>query len=415
MFTNYGKKLDMIKMYVRRVFITDNFEEMMPKYLSFVKGVVDSDDLPLNVSRETLQQHKLLKVIKKKLVRKTLDMIKKMTSEQFDQFWKEFSTNIKLGVIEDHANRTRLSRLLKFSSSHSLDELSSLGDYVERMKEGQDSIYYVAGTSREEGEKSPFVEKLLKKGFEVLYLTEAVDEYCIQALPEFEGKKFQNVAKEGVRLDASEKAKQRKEALEREYEPLMEYMMNHALPGKIEKAVISDRLTTSPCALVATTSGWSGNMERIMKSQAYQKSKDTGNEYYSGQKKILEMNPRHPLVKKLKQRAGEDRENPTTKDLALVLYESAVLRSGYSLTDTLGFSQRIESMLRLSMEIPLDEPIEEEPDENDEIQDEASIDSDTPDSTESGQAEEPKESKEEFIEDESEEKVSKNKTFALFF
>merc|ERR1739844_872169 len=191
-FNKYGQAQENIKLYVRRVFITDDFKDMMPNYLSFVKGVVDSDDLPLNVSRETLQQHKLLKVIKKKLVRKTLDMIKKISDDKYAAFWAEYSTNIKLGVIEDTANRTRLAKLLRFTSSNG--KLTSLAEYVERMKDKQESVFYMAGASKDEVEKSPFVERLLKKGYEILYLTEAVDEYAISALPEFEGKKFQNVA-----------------------------------------------------------------------------------------------------------------------------------------------------------------------------------------------------------------------------
>ena len=184
-FNKYGQQVDNIKLYVRRVFITDDFKDMMPNYLNFIRGVVDSDDLPLNVSRETLQQHKLLKVIKKKLVRKTLDMIKKISDDKYMDFWKEYSTNIKLGIIDDAANRTRLSKLLRFKSSNG--EMTSLMAYVERMKDKQDQIFYIAGASEKEVQESPFVERLLKKGYEVLYLTEAVDEYAISALPEFEG------------------------------------------------------------------------------------------------------------------------------------------------------------------------------------------------------------------------------------
>jgi len=359
MFQNYGKKIDQIKLYVRRVFITDNFEDMMPKYLSFVRGVVDSDDLPLNVSRETLQQHKLLKVIKKKLVRKTLDMIKKIDAEQYQAFWKEYSTNIKLGVIEDHSNRTRLAKLLRFYSSNSDTEMTSLEEYMERMKEKQEHIYFMAGSSREEVETSPFVERLLKRGYEVLYLIEPVDEYCAQSLPEFEGKKFQNVAKEGLKLDNSEKAKERKEQLEKDFEPLMTWLKDDALSGKIDKAVISERLTQSPCALVASSYGWSGNMERIMTAQAYQKAKDTSQDYYSNQKKTLEINPYHPLIKELKRRMEDKGDEATTKDLAMVLLESATLRSGYKVKDTSGFAERIERMLRLSMDVSLEAEVEE--------------------------------------------------------
>ncbi|XP_029992523.1 endoplasmin [Sphaeramia orbicularis] len=365
LFDEYGsKKNDYIKLFVRRVFITDDFNDMMPKYLNFIKGVVDSDDLPLNVSRETLQQHKLLKVIRKKLVRKTLDMIKKIAEEQYnDKFWKEFGTNIKLGVIEDHSNRTRLAKLLRFQTSNSDTVLASLEQYVERMKEKQDKIYFMAGTSRKEAESSPFVERLLKKGYEVIYLTEPVDEYCIQALPEFDGKRFQNVAKEGIKFDESDKAKEKREALEKEYEPLTTWLKDKSLKDKIEKAILSQRLTNSPCALVASQYGWSGNMERIMKAQAYQTGKDISTNYYASQKKTLEINPNHPLIKKMLKRVNDDAEDQTAADLAVVLFETATLRSGYQLADTKAYGDRIERMLRLSMDVPLDEQIEEEPEE----------------------------------------------------
>ncbi|KAF7660631.1 hypothetical protein LDENG_00278640 [Lucifuga dentata] len=394
LFDEYGsKKNDYIKLFVRRVFITDDFNDMMPKYLNFVKGVVDSDDLPLNVSRETLQQHKLLKVIRKKLVRKTLDMIKKIAEEQYNEkFWKEFGTNIKLGVIEDHSNRTRLAKLLRFQSSNSDSALASLEQYVERMKEKQDKIYFMAGTSRKEAESSPFVERLLRKGYEVIYLTEPVDEYCIQALPEFDGKRFQNVAKEGVNFDEGDKAKEKREALEKEYEPLTTWLKDKALKDKIEKAVLSQRLTNSPCALVASQYGWSGNMERIMKAQAYQTGKDISTNYYASQKKTLEINPKHPLIKQMLKRVNDDAEDQTASDLAVVLFETATLRSGYQLADTKAYGDRIERMLRLSMNIPLDEQVEEEPEEEPEEP-----------------AEEEAEDKEEIVDEEEEEDTAKSK------
>ncbi|KAK6482768.1 endoplasmin-like [Huso huso] len=364
-FDEYGsKKNDFIKLFVRRVFITDDFNDMMPKYLNFVKGVVDSDDLPLNVSRETLQQHKLLKVIRKKLVRKTLDMIKKIADEKYNEkFWKEFGTNIKLGVIEDHSNRTRLAKLLRFHTSHSETELSSLEQYVERMKEKQDKIYFMAGTSRKEAQSSPFVETLLKKGYEVVYLTEPVDEYCIQALPEFDGKRFQNVAKEGVKFEESDKAKERREAMVKDFEPLTNWMKEKSLKDKVEKVVLSQRLTDSPCALVASQYGWSGNMERIMKAQAYQTGKDISTNYYASQKKTLEINPRHPLIKEMLKRVNENEDDQTASDLAVVLFETATLRSGYQLADTKEYGERIERMLRLSMNVDVAEKVEEEPED----------------------------------------------------
>ncbi|KAK0398185.1 hypothetical protein QR680_002461 [Steinernema hermaphroditum] len=360
MFQNYGKVTENIKLYVRRVFITDDFHDMMPKYLSFIRGIVDSDDLPLNVSRENLQQHKLLKVIKKKLVRKVLDMLKKMDAEQYEEFWKEFSTNMKLGIMEDASNRNRLSKLLRFFSSNDAEKQTSLSAYVERMKEKQEAIFYVAGTSRKEVENSPFVERLLKKGYEVIYLTEPVDEYCIQAMPEFDGKKFQNVAKEGLKLDDGEEAKEAQEQLEKTFEPLTQWLKESALKDKIEKAIVSQRLTKSPSALVASSYGWSGNMERIMKSQAYAKANDATHDFYANQKKTFEINPRHPVVKELLRRVEADKEDEVAKSTAHLLFETATLRSGFSLQDQVGFAERIESVLRKSLDLSLDEQVEEE-------------------------------------------------------
>ncbi|ETN77129.1 Hsp90 protein [Necator americanus] len=361
LFQNYGKVVENIKLYVRRVFITDDFADMLPKYLAFIRGIVDSDDLPLNVSRENLQQHKLLKVIKKKLVRKVLDMLKKLEGQEFDDFWKEFSTNIKLGIMEDPSNRIRLAKLLRFSSSADKEKLTSLADYVERMKDKQDKIYYMAGMSRKEVETSPFVERLIAKGYEVLYLTEAVDEYCIQAMPEFDGKKFQNVAKEGVSIDDSDKAKEAYKELEKEFEPLTSWLKETALKDKIEKAVVSQRLVKSPSALVASSYGWSGNMERIMKSQAYTKAKDPTQEFYANQKKTFEVNPRHPVVKELLRRVVADRDDQKAKDTATLLFETATLRSGFALQDQVGFAERIESVLRQSLDVAMDATVEAEP------------------------------------------------------
>ena len=345
-FQNYNKKQDTIKMYVRRVFISDTYDDLIPKYLNFIRGVVDSDDLPLNVSRETLQQNKLLKVIKKKLVRKILDMIKKLNEADYEAFWKEYGTNIKLGVIEDTTNRNRLAKLLRFQSSATEStKLTGLDKYIERMKEKQEFIYFIAGTSRDELSKSPFVERLLKKGYEVLYLVDPIDEYCMQSLPEFEGKRFQNVAKEGLNIDKSKEAEERQKELEKRYEPLINWIKNGHLKERIENVKISSRLVQTPMALVANQYGYSGNMERITRAQAYQKSGgDSATNYYYGQKKILEINPGHPLVKELLRRVDSNPNDQKAKDLVELMFESATLRSGYELRDTAGFADRIESM-----------------------------------------------------------------------
>merc|ERR1711935_364791 len=379
-------------MYVRRVFITWDFKDMMPSYLSFVKGVVDSDDLPLNVSRETLQQHKLLKVIKKKLVRKTLDMIKKISDDKYADFWKEYSTNVKLGVIEDTANRTRLAKLLRFTSSNG--KLTSLAEYVERMKDKQESIFYIAGGSKEEVEKSPFVERLLKKGYEVLMLTEAVDEYAISALPEFEGKKFQNVAKEGFSIDGdTNAAKERKEALTEKFEPLLRWLGDEALKDHVLKAEVSERLEDTPCALVTSKFGWTGNMQKIIQSQTHSKTQDMQRDYYLNQKKTMEINPRHPLIKELLRRVEDNPADKAAADMALMMYNTATLRSGYSLKDTVNFAQQIESMMRQTLGVDADEQVEEE----EEILDEEPPEEDDEDEEEEDEDEEEVEEEEEIL------------------
>jgi len=358
-FNKYGSHDEQIKLYVRRVFITDDFADMMPNYLSFVRGVVDSDDLPLNVSRETLQQHKLLKVIKKKLVRKTLDMIKKIDETAYPTFWQEYSTNMKLGCIEDAANRTRLAKLLRFLSS--AGPLTSLSAYVERMKEKQEHIFYMAGSNVEEVKSSPFVERLLKKGYEVLYLTEAVDEYAISALPEFEGKKFQNVAKEGFSIDGdTEAAKERKNEVNERFEPLTKWMQEDALKDHILRAEISERLDKSPCALITSRFGWTANMQRIIQSQTHSKTQDMQRDYYLNQKKALEINPRHPLIKELLRRVEDNPGDEVAKEMALMMFNTATLRSGYMLKDTVAFADHVENIMRTQLGVDKDEQVDEE-------------------------------------------------------
>jgi len=361
MFNDYGqKKTDHIKMYVRRVFITDDFTDMMPKYLQFVRGVVDSDDLPLNVSRETLQQHKLLKVIKKKLVRKALDMIKKIDAVDYvKKFWKEYSTNIKLGVIEDHSNRTRLAKLLRFLTSHDESNPSSLEEYVERMKEGQEKIFFCAGNGIEDVKNSPFMERLVKKGYEVIYLTEPVDEYTIQALPEFDGKRFQNVAKDGV--ETADDNKNYQEKMEAKYEKLTSWLKSNPLRDLIENAKISQQLENSPAALIASQYGWSGNMERIMKAQAYNTGNDASSDYYSKQKKTMILNPRHPLISTLLEKVEADENDDAAIEISKLLFDTAALRSGYGLKEPVDFADRILNIMYANLEIDPETPIEPEP------------------------------------------------------
>merc|ERR1712146_595766 len=263
------KKRNNIKLYVRRVFIMDDCDELIPEWLSFVKGVVDSNDLPLNISRETIQQNKILKVIKKNVVKKCLEMFAEIAENQEDykKFYEQFSKNLKLGIHEDTTNRKKICELLRFHTSKSGEDQISLKDYIQRMKEGQKDIYYITGESRASVAQSPFIETLRKRGYEVLYLVDPIDEYMVQQMKDYDDKKLKSVTKEGLDLDDTEDEKKKQEELKAKYEPLCK-LMKDILGDKVEKVVLGTRIDESPCVLVTSEYGWSANMERIMKAQA---------------------------------------------------------------------------------------------------------------------------------------------------
>uniref|UniRef100_A0A8C5PYC3 Heat shock protein 90 alpha family class A member 1 n=1 Tax=Leptobrachium leishanense TaxID=445787 RepID=A0A8C5PYC3_9ANUR len=346
------KKRNNIKLYVRRVFIMDNCDELIPEYLNFMKGVVDSEDLPLNISREMLQQSKILKVIRKNLVKKCLELFCELEEdkENYKKFYEQFSKNIKLGIHEDSQNRKKLSELLRYYSSASGYEMISLSDYISRMKENQKHIYYITGESKEQVAHSAFVERIRKHGLEVLYMIEPIDEYCVQQLKEFDGKTLVSVTKEGLDLPEDEEEKKLKEGKKAKFENLCK-IMKDILDKKIEKVVISNRLVESPCCIVTSTYGWTANMERIMKAQALRDSSTMG---YMAAKKHMEINPDHSIIETLRQKAETDKNDKSMKDLVILLFETALLSSGFTLEDPHTHSNRIYRMIKLGLGKRLD-------------------------------------------------------------
>merc|ERR1711931_228616 len=283
------KEKNNIKLYVRRVSIMDNCEELIPDYLGFIKGVVDSEDLPLNISRETLQQNKILKVIRKNLVKKCMEMFEEIMEDKDmgKKFYEQFSKNMKLGIHEDSTNRKKISDLLRYHTSSSGDEMTSLKDYVSRMKENQKQIYYITGESKETVSNSAFVERVKKRGFEVIYMTEPIDEYVVQQLKEYDGKTLVSVTKEGLELPEDEDEKKRREELKAQFEGLCK-VIKDILDKKVEKVIVSSRLVSSPCCIVTSQYGWTANMERIMKAQALRDSSTLG---YMAAKKTVGNQP----------------------------------------------------------------------------------------------------------------------------
>merc|ERR1712110_590795 len=352
MFENRKTKNN-IKLYVRRVFIMENCEELMPEYLNFIKGVVDSEDLPLNISREMLQQSKILKVIRKNIVKKSMELFDELAEDKdsYKKFYEQFSKNIKLGIHEDSANRKKLAGMMRYYTSASGDEMCSFGDYVSRMKENQKDIYYITGENREIVQASAFVERLKKRGFEVIYMTEPIDEYVVQQLKEYDGKNLVSVTKEGLELPEDEEEKKKREEDKAKYEPLCK-VMKDILDKKVEKVVVSNRLVNSPCCIVTSQYGWTANMERIMKAQAL---RDTSTMGYMAAKKHLEINPDHSIISNLKEKADVDKNDKSVKDLVLLLFETALLSPGFSLEDPAVHSQRIHRMIKLGLGIDEDD------------------------------------------------------------
>merc|ERR1712099_57917 len=395
-----GSKKSEVKLFVRRVLVAEKFDELLPRYLNFVRGVVDSDDLPLNVSREQLQQNKIMKVISKKLVRKILELMKKLAKEgdgddddeekddeeekeeseekeekkdkkddesTWLKFWKEFNKNLKMGCYEDDSNRSKLSKLLLFMSTKSEGKEINLDKYLDRMQESQESIYYMSGESLEVMQKAPALQMFKKKDIEVLMLSDHLDEPCIQKLADYEGKKFVSIQKADVKLDETEEEKKRFSKLKDMYKPLTdwwkesltEFTEKGAMKDagvKVEKVELSKRLTESPVVVVTSQFGYSAQQERVMKAQAFQNKDQLS--MMSG-RKTLEVNPNHPVVADLLAKVKENKEDSAAKDTAQVLFQTALIESGYELADASALVNRVYRLMSKELGVDPDAPLKE--------------------------------------------------------
>merc|ERR1711907_740931 len=428
MMDNYWTKKSEVKLYVRRVLVAEKFQELLPRYLNFVRGVVDSDDLPLNVSREQLQQNKIMKVISKKLVRKVLELMKKLAKEDdsgededeekedsdeekeekeekkeeekkdkkdeestWAKFYKEFNKNLKMGCYEDDSNRSKISKLLRFTSTKSEGKDISLDKYLDRMQESQESIYYMSGDSLEVMKKAPALQIFKKKDVEVLMLSDHLDEPCIQKLADYEGKKFVSIQKADVKLDETEEEKKKFTKLKDMYKPLTDWWKEKLTDltekgamkdagVKVEKVELSKRLTESPVVVVTSQFGYSAQQEKVMKAQSFQNKEQVGQ--MSG-RKTLEINANHPVVADLLAKVKTDKEDKAALDSAQVLFQTALLESGYEIADPSALVNRVYRLMSKELGVDPDAPIKEvevpEGEEEEEAEEEEKDDSDDED------------------------------------
>ncbi|GAX11321.1 heat shock protein 90kDa beta [Fistulifera solaris] len=336
-----------IRLYVKRVFINDKFDELMPRWLKFVRGVVDSNDLPLNVSREILQKSKVLSIINKRLVRKSLDMMREIADDEdttkYIMFWNNFGKYLKVGVVEDDANRKEIAPLLRFFSSKSGEEYTSLDKYVENMAEDQKNIYFVTGDGRDGAAMSPVIEKLASRGYDVLFATEPLDEIMMESLRSYKEKDIVDAAKENLKLDEDEETKKKKETLKEELKPVVEYL-EVLLKDKVQKVEVSNLLTNSPAALVQGAYGMSPTMQRYMRAQAVSSGGDV-NGIDAMNKAVLEINPNHPIVQDLERMVKGDKDSEELKNFALLMYDVASMTSGYDVSDMRSFASRVMRLM----------------------------------------------------------------------
>merc|ERR1712060_219025 len=418
MMDNYWTKKSEVKLFVRRVLVAEKFEELLPRYLNFVRGVVDSDDLPLNVSREQLQQNKIMKVISKKLVRKVLELMKKLAKEEdsgeddedeedgeeeekkeaeekkdkkdddgtWSKFWKEFNKNLKMGCYEDDSKRSKLSNLLRFKSTKSMDKEISLDKYLDRMQESQESIYFMSGDSIDTMKKAPALQIFKKKDLEVLMLDDHLDEPCLQKLADYEGKKFVSIQKADVKLDETEDEKKKFSKIKDMYKPLTDWWKDKLTDltekgamkdagVKIEKVEISKRLTDSPVVVVTSQFGYSAQQEKVMKAQAFQNKDHLS---MMAGRKTLEVNPNHPVVIDLLSKIKADKEDKAAKDTAQVLFQTALIESGYEIADPSALVNRVYRLMSKELGVDPEAPLKEieVPEDEEEAEEDDDKDSD---------------------------------------
>ena len=350
-----NKKKNNLKLYVRKVFITDDCEDLCPEWMSFVKGIVDSEDLPLNISRETLQKNQIMKVMKKNIIKKVIESLTELSQDEgYDEWYRDFSKNIKLGIHEDATNRGKLAKLLKYVTSTSKGELRGLDEHIKNMKENQKNIYYMTGESLLAIRDSIFLEKFKKNDIEVLLMTDPIDEYCMQQLKEYEGKKFINICKENLDLELTEEEKAKEEENKKTYEELCA-SIKETLGNEIEKVIISNRLLNTPCCLTTTEHGFTANINRIMRAQALRNEGMMG---HMQPKKILEINAESDIIGELLNKIKKDKHDNSVKDITWLLYDTALLHSGFGLENPEPFCDRLHRMIRMGLS--LDETNEEE-------------------------------------------------------
>ena len=341
LFDGQSKRNTDMKLYVRRVFITDQFDELIPEYMKFMRGVIETDDVPLNLSRELLQQNKTIKLIGKNIVKKALDMFVNISNDadKFRTFYEQYSKNIKLGVHEDSVNREKLTTLLRYETSKSDGDLISLDEYLDNMQEGQTNIYYMTGESVASLQNSPFVQHFKEKGIEVLYMVDPLDEYITQQVKDYKDKKLVCITKENGDFSLEESVKE-------EYKNVCDFFKS-VLSEDIEKVVVSNRLANYPCLLSTSEYGWTANMQRLVKAQTFGKQ-DTM-QFMMG-KKILEINPNHEIIKKLRHKIESDTDIDNTKDLIKLLYEISLQSSGFNIENSSDFINRVLKLVNNNLE-----------------------------------------------------------------